>query len=133
MAKNTEIKLEIEEVIAHLRDAKSGSRSLDVEIAQLLGWRRRVSRSEEGGSEPVRRTLWLVPNSSDPGRVPHYTTSLDAAYDLAQDIAPRHVGGCSWEDGSGSARVGAKGPYVQAGSPALAICIAALIIHKTLS
>lgn len=130
---DTERSLNIEAVIESLRDAKSGSRGLDIEIAQLFGWKRAFTRVRDEAGHDTRRTLWLVPKTEDPGRVPNYTTSLDAAFDLAQEIAPRHVGGCSWEDGMGTARIGAKGPYVEAASPALAICIAALIIHKTLS
>ncbi|MGK9213808.1 hypothetical protein [Neorhizobium petrolearium] len=116
----------IQSVIEQLEQATRGSRSLDTDIAQLIGWRRKVdSIHDPKTGAKTETTLWIVPTGNDPGRVPPYTTSIQAAYDLTQTVAPSNVGGCSWEDGKGSARIDG-GPIIQAATPKIALCIAAL-------
>lgn len=127
-----ELQLDIDDVISHLKAASIGSRSLDLEIAQMIGWQRALEPVTDQITGDIRtKTLWLIPKTGDPGRVPAYTMSIDAAYDLAQVLAPSNVGGCSWEDGMGSAKIGMNGAYAQAATPAIALCIAALLLHKT--
>ena len=64
-----------------------------------------------------------------PGRLVEgqkYTSSVDAAFSLAQLAAPRHVGGVSWEEeGIGTAAIN-DGPFHRAATPAIALCLAAL-------
>ena len=54
-----------------------------------------------------------------------YTSSLDAAIELAKLLAPNQAVACSWEDGLGSAKVG-DGPIAQGISPEIALCLATL-------
>lgn len=114
------------ELIDRLERAKRPERSLDGEIGTLLGWRRKVEhrRNNENG-EPVATTVWIIPSGQVPGHVPPYTTSLDAAIDLMNAIAPADVWGVSFADGKGTAVIG-SGPYCSAPTPAMALCIAAL-------
>jgi len=100
----------------------------------VLGWRRfEEIRVDPHTGERRPKTLWLIPNSDTPGRIPNYTTNLQAAYDLLNQVIPATLGAdgvsCSWEDGSASAKVGSNYPVVQASTPMLALCIAALLIH----
>jgi len=123
--------LEIIAIISRLKEAKTGSRQLDAEVAKIAGWTRRVeSFTDQATGEVRNRALWLVPKTEDPGTVPYYTTALEAAYQLARHIAPSEVGGCSWEDDKASARIGENGPYTEAATPALALCVAALELRR---
>jgi hypothetical protein len=116
----------LESIIDALSRATGPDRRLDIEIALLVGYRRKIEHVSDGPDlEPVRRVLWIPPTKNDPEMIPHFTKSLDNAYDLAQTIAPGSVGGCSWENGSATARID-DGPYCAAATPALALCIAVL-------
>jgi hypothetical protein len=106
------------ELIEKLRALKQPDRRVDIEIAMLAGYRREIDEKE-------RRVLWFDSNGSDPVRIPPYTSSIDNARDFARFLVPGYVGGCSWELGLGSARIN-NGPYIEAVSPEIALCIAAL-------
>ena len=118
--------MDLQRVLKRLENAGSPSRSLDAAIAEVIGWKKReeVTTDPKTGEERVR-TLWLVPAGDDVGRIPHYTSNLQDAFDLAHAIRPSQTGGCSWVDGRGTAIIG-EGEYAQAPTPALALCIAAL-------
>lgn len=124
--------MSLETLIAKLRIMKGPDRSVEMEIAELLGWRRKVEPFiDPKTGETKQRTLWLVPTSNDAANVPFYTSNLFDAYRLAQELVPGHVGGCSWEPGMGSAKIGAA-PACQGASPMIALCIAALTeLQKT--
>jgi len=124
--------MELTEVVTQLKEAKSGSRPLDVQIALAVGWRRKVepANNQKAGEKP--KTLWLLPNTNEVGRVPNYTTDLHHAFELANQLLPAHVGACSWEPGMGSAKIGLENEPVQASSPMLAVCIAALELYVRL-
>lgn len=107
------------ELIEKLHSLKQPDRRIDIEIAMFVGYRREIDEKD-------RRVLWFDPNGTDPVRIPPYTSSLDHARDFANTVLPGHVAGCSWERGMGSARID-DGPYVQASSAEIALCIAALI------
>lgn len=124
--------MKVGELIQNLQSASKGSRTLDGQIAQVLGWARRTETfMDKESSETKVRELWLLPDSQEPGKVPHYTSNLHHAYDLAAMISPSDVGGFSWEKGKASAQIGLDQPIVQAGTPMLAICIAALNIYAS--
>lgn len=117
----------ISDLIEELEAASEGQRSFDAAIGLLLGWKRKVEyEKRDGNGEPVRRVFWVVPSGDDPGRVPHFSTSIEAALLLARAVVPAHVGGVSWdENGRGTAIIDG-GPYCEAATPALALCVAAL-------
>lgn len=117
-------------VIRNLKLASRGSRELDVQIAEILGWRKRVETFYDDAGDRRERTLYLVPKTEDPARVPQYSSNVQAAMELALQLDPAHVGGCSWEEGRGSAQILGY-PPVQAATPALALCISALLLHPT--
>jgi hypothetical protein len=118
--------MDIQDIIAALQKIEGPSRSLDGEIAQLVGWKKKVETFKDPRTAETReRLLWLVPSNHDAGIIPRYTSNLQAAYKLACDLAPNNVGGFSWDNGSGAARING-GPYFQAISPPVALCIAAL-------
>ncbi|RYZ93432.1 MAG: hypothetical protein EOP06_00945 [Proteobacteria bacterium] len=120
--------MRVESVVDLLREASLGSRPLDAMVAQAIGWRKidRLIRDERTG-EVRDKTLWLIPNSNDPGRLPLYTSNIEAAYLLVQQVRSSAVSGFSWQDKSATAQVGEGGPRVTAATPALAICLAALM------
>lgn len=118
--------MDLQRVLSRLENAASPSRGLDALIAEVIGWKRREEAITDPKTGEKRiRTLWLVPAGDDFGRVPLYTSNLQDAFDLAHAIKPSQTGGCSWVDGKGTAIIG-EGEYVQAPTPALALCIAAL-------
>lgn len=119
----------ISDLVDELQQAPEGSRKLDTAIALIIGWRRRVEQTEntenDGGTS--RRVLWLVPSSNDVGKVPFFTSSIDAAFELAREISPDDEVGVSWAGGINTAVLGESG-YFHAATPALALCAAALFL-----
>lgn len=116
----------IKSVIDRLAKASGPARTLDAAIAEIVGWKKQIDNVKDSKTGEMRQTtLWIVPAGSDPGKVPNYTSSLQAAYDLAHALVPGHVAGCSWEGQMGSARID-NGPIIQAATPHLALCVAAL-------
>lgn len=111
------------EVINKLKELKSHDRFVDLEIAKLMGYTRNVTVIEGG-----KRTVWYAPSGEKARHVPAYTESVNEAIKLAHELVPDHVGGCSWENNMtvGTARIN-DGPYIQAASPAIALCMAALL------
>lgn len=89
--------------------------------------------SDPDSGEIKPKAVWLLPNSDEISKVPAYTTNLQAAFDLAHQLYPSHVGACSWEQSMGSAQIGMNNTPVQAATPALALCIAALDLNVRLS
>ena len=117
--------MKLEPLISLLRKAEAGSRSLDSEIAQALGLEK-PAPAKGGATEASTPNLSLVRDTSDAGKLPAYTTNIEAAYQLAQQISPNNVGGYSWRDGKANAQIGDNGEACWAATPALALCIAAL-------
>lgn len=119
------------DVIRDLEEAQEPSRKLDVALAMLIGYKRKVENVRDPNSgEQTRRVLWLHPGGQDPGRVPRYTAVIDDACAFAQMVAPDLAGGVSWDSRGGYAKIG-DGPYCSAASPAIALCIAALKILQS--
>lgn len=116
----------LQELIERLENASKPELAFDGEIATLLGWRRKVEyvKSDSQG-EDVKRAFWVVPSGDNPGTVPLFTTSLDAAIELMNTIAPSDQWGVSDGEGGGAATID-SGPYCLAATPAMALCIAAL-------
>jgi len=122
--------MEIRELIEELEEANEPSRQLDVALAVLVGYKRKVENVRDPKSgEQSKRVLWLLPGGQDPGRVPRYTALIDEAYSFARTVAPSLAGGVSWDEDRGYARIG-DGPNCSAVSPAIALCIAALKVRE---
>lgn len=121
------------DLIQELQEATEGTRKLDAAIALLVGWKRQVdtTRIDRKTGQPVKRSIWIVPSSNDVGKVPFFTTSLDAAYELAREVAPEDAIGVSFVAGVFTATVGSSG-YVHGSTSALALC-AAIVAVKTRS
>lgn len=120
----------LKDLIARLEKAEKVQRIFDGEIGTILGWRRKVefAKSDQQG-EPVKRVFWIVPSGDDPGTVPFFTTSLDAAIELMNVIAPSDVWAVCLNKGKSSAVIG-DGPYCHGLTPAMALCIAALRVKS---
>lgn len=115
-----------EAIIERLANLPSPDRSTDKEIALLTGWKR-ITRPISGTAATVAevRTIWISPSGQETLSLPHFTSSIHDAYLLARYLVPSHVGGCSWEDGKGSARLNG-GPFFTASGPAIALCMATI-------
>ena len=122
--------MHLKEVIQQLRDAKAGARSLDVQIALIVGWRK-IEPANSSRPSTNLKTLWFPPRSLEQAKVPRYTSNLQDAFDLANLILPSHSGGCSWEQGMGSAKVGVHTKIAEASSPMLALCISTLEVLQS--
>ncbi len=117
--------MELATIVANIEAANEGSRILDRHIAEAIGWRREIREDKDDRGQIVARGIWFAPNSQNAGTIPKYTEDLEAAHSLVKFVAPECAGGCSWEDGSATAKI-ANGPYSQARTPALALSCAAL-------
>ncbi len=121
----------LNEVIRDLQAAPSGSRSLDGQIAYLLGWERRAfPYSDKQSGDTRERLFWVNPGTADPDKVPSYTTNLQSGYELAKQISPDLVCAVSWGDGGGKVSVlhGERQVDISAPTAPLALCIAILTI-----
>lgn len=122
--------MDTQEVLNRLSSATRGDREIDYMIAEVMGWKKNVQTSRDKDGKIKERTLWLVPSGRDMQTVPTYTSNLQDAYRLARDVRPDSVGGCSWELGKGTAVID-DGPYFQAATPILALCMAAMYIKHS--
>jgi hypothetical protein len=118
--------MNVVDVIDILESARVPERMHDGYVGSLFGWRRDVQYVSKGNNSPVKKVTWLSP-SGEPGIVPSYTTSLEAALQLAETITTMDSWGASWENGRGRAVIG-NGRPCEALTPAMALCIAALKI-----
>ncbi|MDX1017153.1 MULTISPECIES: hypothetical protein [Sinorhizobium] len=114
----------VEDLISDLEKAEAGNRLWDGPIGLVVGWKRKVEYIKADGNESARKVIWFLPDGSE-GRVPNFTSSLDAALLLARTVAPNDVWGVSYAAGRGTAMIGNM-RYSEAATPALALCIAAL-------
>lgn len=114
--------MDVQQVIDQLKAARGPSRHIDGLIAQLAGWEKVYEPTNDKDRPNI---LWLEPGTKAHTRFPDYTSSLDAAYNLAQQISPSNVGAVSWGDGLYSARMN-DGPICKGATEAIALCIAAL-------
>lgn len=112
------------QLLDRLKAARAPERTLDLAIAMLLGYRREVV--EDKGDKTVN---WYAPTGGTAERIPLFTSSVDDARELANALFPGHVAGCSWESGMASAKID-DGPYIEAPSPALALCIAVITMAQ---
>ena len=107
----------MKDLIERLEKATGPDRSLDGEIARILGWSQ--ERVEWAGHNDIH---WKSPNGNLSGEPPYYTRDLDAA----QSVVPRDM---LWSVGTWSDNFATVGPEINvdtAPSPAIALCIAAL-------
>lgn len=114
-----------QELIRRLAALSRPDRGLDDEIGQLIGYTRSLKvDSDPAAGKQAGMALWKSANG-DEGRMPYFTTLIHDAHLLVQTLLPNSIGGASWDETGGAARI-ADGPYVAAANPAIAICIAAL-------
>jgi hypothetical protein len=118
--------VDIDTLITQLQTTHAGSRKLDSNMAFVLGWKLQSDTivDPETGKHS-KRHLWFKPNSREVAPVPFWTTNLTDAFNLAFEAAPTAHIGFSWEPDMGSAKIG-DGPYFQAASPQIALCLATL-------
>ena len=105
--------MSIPDLVLELQRTKSPSRSLDVQIALVSGYRK-ISKV----------SVWVRPDGTQT-RLPYFTTNLDAAQRLALLLTPDCIGVFTWGKIFSSARIN-DGPQINAASPSLALCAAAL-------
>lgn len=118
--------MSLQELITRLENAGQVERVFDGEIGAILGWRRKVEYvKNDANGEQIKRAFWIVPSGDNSGTVPFFTSSLDAAVELMNAIAPAETWGASFVSGCGTAVIG-SGPYSHAPTPAMALSIAAL-------
>ncbi|WFU50233.1 hypothetical protein [Sinorhizobium terangae] len=121
----------IADLILEVEALKRASRDIDVKIGLLVGWQRKVEYTRENG-EASRNVIWFL-HGERAARLPRFTETIDSALQLVDLVAPHSSGGVSWSvgpDGSYGTAVINDGPYCQAATPALALCLAALKIKE---
>ncbi|OBZ93157.1 hypothetical protein ADU59_23950 [Pararhizobium polonicum] len=113
------------ELIHRLGTLSKPDRTLDGELGKLIGYTRRFKVDIDPATGEQRHTpVWDAPNGGE-ARMPQFTKLIHDAHLLAQALFPDSIGGASWDEVGGAARIDA-GRYVTAANPAIAICIAAL-------
>jgi hypothetical protein len=121
--------MNVDDVIDRLTKAQAPERKFDGDIAEVAGWKRVVERVVDTQGKNSSKTTWYPPNSGNMGRVPEYTTNLQLAYELFEQLCPNQNAGIAWGDGYASAQV-LDGPLVErAATPPMALCILALKAH----
>jgi hypothetical protein len=112
--------IDVKNLILKLEQSTGADRGIDFKLARLCGWSVESVVDEAGKS----RDLWLAPGTSAPGKVPRFTSYLDAARSLADRVLPDQVAAITI-DGACRATVN-DGPTVEGANPALALCLAVL-------
>lgn len=120
----------MKDLVKRLKAAEIGNRELDVEIAERRGWE--VHWATDMGGDFYPYGVWGDVRKGEKGIVPFYTINIDAALTLVPE-------GWYWGvDCRGVAHLDPAGTFpivmdgspcfteLQAATPALAICIAAL-------
>ena len=112
----------MKELIAKLEKASEGSRELDCDIPESLGWP--VRRKPPSYKNPWCR----APEWKSIRTVPHYTTNIDAALQLVPEGFQWEVRHIPTDEGSNYSAQANWQPTGRcyAATPALALCIAAL-------
>lgn len=109
-----------------LRAAETPIRRLDIDIALATGWTRVSTYQKAAENERTKTVSWFKPDDSEPSAVPNFTTSIDAAIELANSILPAdYTAAFQWGENFGVAIVN-SGPAVDAPTMELALCIAVL-------
>jgi hypothetical protein len=126
--------MNISDLIEQLERAPEGLRELDMEVAKILGWRRSSQAVTDERTKATKiEAIWINPASSQPGRVPRYTTNIQSAFEFVQQLTPTSVGAVKWDNGHGSAWIDMTAAPVFAANPALALCAAALRNYEIMS
>ncbi|EHK77681.1 hypothetical protein SM0020_12175 [Sinorhizobium meliloti CCNWSX0020] len=117
---------ELERLISRLESLPEASRPVDGHIAVLVGFEKRtVDVIDPKTGDRRTHVQWVSPSGECPATVPSYTADIDAAFQLAQALAPGVAGGCSWTPEGGTALIeGAEA--CEASTPAIALCMAAI-------
>lgn len=116
----------IDLVISRLEALSEPSRAIDGHIASLLGYKKTtVNETDPRTGQTKMRNIWTLPPGEAPVLVPSYTANLDAAFELVRTVASETACGCTWHKGFGRATIDGS-VMVQAATPAIALCIAAL-------
>lgn len=121
----------IENLIVDLLKAENIRREFDDRIAEQIGWQRVYKQEIDSNGTSVTKQLgkWYPPNSMTLTRVPDYTRDIGSAYELAVDIAKGRRIGFAWESNRASAVIGSA-RIIEARTPAVALCIAALVAYR---
>jgi hypothetical protein len=124
-------KMEIADVIREVQSLTRESGDADIKIGLLVGWQRQFEYADESGTT-TRNVIWILDGERSP-RLPRFTSSLDAALQLLELVAPKFKGGVSWSTDDNGLQGTAKvndGFYSHGATPALAVCLAALRIKQ---
>ncbi|MBB4348728.1 hypothetical protein [Aliirhizobium cellulosilyticum] len=116
----------VHDTIKALLSTKQGSRDLDLEVAAIFGWSTaKVETPDKASGFLVYKTVWIDPKTSQPGFVPHYTTDLQAGYDLSAELSPQGAVAVVIESDASRATFEGEDPIYHP-DPAVALCIACL-------
>lgn len=107
--------MNLESIISDLSRMIEPDRRADRTIAMVLGMR----EESDGGA-----SYWVLGDRRF-NRVPPFTASIDAAIMAAESVCPLNFGACTFGGMSAKAALN-DGPPLEGGTPAIAICMAAL-------
>jgi|GEM_PF-3365098 len=118
--------MNVKELIQELQGTEKPDRGLDAHLARLIGWRKTVT------SDPTRlegatahTTKWFRPDGSQAKKIPFFTESFQAAYELAMEFAENSAGGCVKKEDGFMAQFEGHEPVSSKSGP-IALCIASL-------
>lgn len=124
-SKVTTMTKNISDLILELQHATGPDRALDVAIAVSIGWEKKVTFTKDEAGAKTKNVIWLFDGGKEKSRVPYFTSKLDVAQELAQNLNPGCAGGYTWNPRYSTARID-EGPIFSAATPAIAVCAAAL-------
>ncbi|MGA1831524.1 hypothetical protein [Rhizobium wenxiniae] len=120
--------MRVERIINLLHKASPGLGPLDALVAQAVGWRKMNGQTADDKTGEVHDcTLWLMPNSENPGRISHCTSNIDAACLLVQQACLSRASGFSRQESSATAQMGENDPRASTATPGLALCLATIM------
>lgn len=104
-----------QEMLRQLVNSESGDTELDRHLAIALGY-------------VERESSWTRPDGIALRALPRFTSDVQDAVDLAEQVDGVQFGGAGWESGRASAKLGDGNSY-EARTLACAICLAVLAKH----
>lgn len=121
----------ITDLIEEVEALKRPNRDVDVKIALIVGWQRKVEHSGTSGTS--RNVIWYWQGEAA-ARLPNFTGSIDASLQLLDMVSPRFTGGFTWlvkeQQKTATVKINNE-PFSHAETPALALCLTALKIKQT--
>ena len=110
-----------------LKRASGPDRTLDRQIAAIMGYERKVEYQKNPSGKVGKIVLWKATGTDNADRLPEFTNSIDDAISFLNFVVPSNICAITWDAMDGVAHLDGEQPVVAA-TPAIALCISALLV-----